>query len=319
MTLSRPHPKGRSSLVRAWAMAAAAATAVIVASAPAPAQYTNELPDAVKGMEIPDSRGRQAPLDLMMIESSGEAVRLGECFDGRRPVVLVMMYTSCPVVCPTVIQQTMAALNEMDFTAGDQYRAVFVSFDPRDTSDVLAAEREVCLLGYRRKRTKQVEEGFTFLGSTAQSARVLGEAIGFPFRYLPESREYSHATGIFLMTPDGRVSRFLGGLEYPADTVRLGLLEAGKGKIGSVFDKVTLWCYHFDPKAGSYSLQAFRVMQIGGMLTAVLLGSLVLGLVIGERRRRRRRGRQAERMAGDAAEGATDEIMSNTHLAGRTS
>src|SRR5690606_2608322 len=242
-----------------------------------------------QGMEIEDTRGRKLPLDLSMVAVNGEAARLGAFFDGERPVVLVMMYTSCPVVCPTVIQETMKALNGIDFSVGEDYRVLFVSFDPRDTPEALRLERESALLSYRRARTKAIEEGFTFLGSSAQSGRALGEALGFPFRYLPESREYSHATGIYLLTPDGRVSRFLGGLSYAPETVRMGLLEAGEGKIGTVFDKVTLWCYHFDPKEGSYTLQAFRVMQIGGTLTALLLGSLVAGLVIGERRRRRRR------------------------------
>lgn len=308
----RRHLAHHCRLAQAWSAVAVAAAAALLAAAPAGAQYLNELPEPVRGMDIEDTRGDSLPLDLSMIDSGGEAVRLRDYFDGERPVVLVMMYTSCPVVCPTVIQETMAALNEIDFTLGEQYRAVFVSFDPRDTPDVLATEREVSLMQYRRTRTKQMEAGFTFLGSSAQSARALGDALGFPFRYLPDSREYSHATGIYLLTPDGRVSRFIGGLTYPAETVRLGLLEAGEGKIGSIFDKVTLWCYHFDPKAGSYSLQAFRVMQIGGTLTALLLGSLVAGLVIGERRRRRKG-------SAGATERATDETMPNTTLAGRTS
>lgn len=312
MSRRLPQSRVRSPLAGAWAAVVVAVSVLTTYPLPARGQHLNQLPEAVQGMEIQDTRGEQVPLDLSMINSTGEAVRLGEYFDGKRPVVLVMMYTSCPVVCPTVIQETMRALNEIDFTLGQQYRAVFVSFDPRDTPEVLATEREVALLGYKQARTTQVEEGFAFLGSTVQSGEALGKALGFPFRYLPESREYSHPTGIYLLTPDGRVSRYLGGLSYPAATVRLGLLEAGEGKIGSVFDKVTLWCFHFDPKEGSYTLQAFRVMQIGATLTALLLGSLVAGLAIGERRRRRRR------LKGGAAEGS-DQTMSNTPPAGRTS
>jgi protein SCO1/2 len=202
----------------------------------------------------------------------------------------MMVYYRCPVLCPMVLEKFTKTLNELDFTAGTEFDALVVSFDPRDKAADAVRERANQLLFYKQPTTDAVRDGWNFLScnDAPENAVALADAVGFPFRFLVNTGEYSHGAAVFVLTPEGKVSRYLLGLDYPSRDVRFALLEASQGKIGNVFDRFTLWCYHYDPSAGVYSLQAMRVMQVGASLCAVLLGSLVASLLAWERRKRRR-------------------------------
>jgi protein SCO1/2 len=261
-----------------------------------PAQVLmHEVPSALKGLEVVDKRGEKVPLDLPLVDEHGKAVRLGDFFnqpsaDGKhnKPVVLMMVYFRCPMLCPLVLEKFRSALNEIDFTAGKDFNAVVVSFDPRDTPADAMLQKDLALAGYDRPIDDQVRAGWAYLTSTPENARKLGDAIGFPYRYLPESGEYSHGACVFVLTPEGKVSRYLTGLHYPVKDVRLALLDASNGRLANVFDVVAMWCYHFDPTRGQYTMAAMRVMQIGSAITVVLLGGTLALLWRTEWFRRRR-------------------------------
>lgn len=255
------------------------------------------VPAEIRGLEIANKLGEAIPLSLTFTNVDGSTVKLGEFFhqkspDGRldKPVVLMLVYYKCPILCPMVLEKFTNTLNQLDFTAGTEFDAVVVSFDPRDKPADAIAQRANQLLAYKQPTTDSIRDGWTFLtcDSLPGNARALADALGYPFRYQPRNQEYAHGAAVFILTPEGKLSRTLLGLDYPARDVRLGLLEASKGRIGTLVDRFTLWCYHFDPKTGSYTLVAMRIMQVGAAAGAVILGVFIASLFAWERRRRRR-------------------------------
>lgn len=295
------------ALLRRAAAAVAACTlgmvaAGVLAQPPRPvmeqALPPDYVPAEIRGMEITNKLGESIPLDLTFTQVDGSTVKLGEFFnrsspDGKlkKPVVLMMVYFKCPILCPMVLEKFTRTLNELDFTAGTDFDALVISFDPRDKPADAIVQRANQILSYKQPTTDTIRDGWTFLtcSDLPINARHLGDSLGFPYRYLPRSEEYSHGAAVFVLTPDGKVSRYLLGMEYPARDVRLALLEASQGCIGNLIDRFTLWCYHFDPKQGSYTLMAMRVMQVGASLGAIVLAMFIASLFAWERRKKRRR------------------------------
>lgn len=249
-----------------------------------------EPPKEWRGLEIKDKLGTKLPLNLQFTDSSGNKIVLGDVFKSKRPVVMLMVYHRCPLLCPKTMEYLVQSLEKVDFTVGQEYDVVVASFDPRDsTMDAEKAKARAVLL-YGRDTSNTIRRGFWFLTSNADTSRQLAEGLGFPYRYLPESGEYSHGTAIYFVTPEGVVSRCFPKLDYQdrINDVRLALLEASDGKIGTLLDRFTLWCYHPDDATGKYLISPMRVMQIGGAISGFAVTGLVGGLWIWERRRRRR-------------------------------
>lgn len=253
-------------------------------------------PREVRGLKIHNTLGDRIPLDLEFTNVDGSIVPLGRFFnrsssiDGvKKPVVLIMVYFRCPILCPMVLEKFTDTLNKVDFTVGSEYDAVVVSFDARDKPQDAVTHRANQLLYYRQPTTDSIRDGWTFLTcrDKPQEAQKLADALGFDFRWVEPADEFAHGSAVYILTPEGKISRILTGLNYPADDVRLALLEASEGKIGSLFDKFTLWCYHFDPTRGTYTMQAFRVMQVGAVGCAVALGVFIGSMLLWERRKRR--------------------------------
>lgn len=253
-------------------------------------------PREVRGLEIENKLGERVPLALTFTQVDGSTVRLGDFFNRtspttgqKKPVVLMMVYYRCPILCPMVLEKFTQTLNKLDFTAGTEFDALVVSFDPRDKPADAVRERANQLLSYKQPTTDSIRDGWNFLTcpDVPENARSLADAVGFPYRYLMNTGEFAHGAAVFVLTPDGKVSRYLLGLDYPARDVRLALLEASEGKIGNLIDRFTLWCYHYDPNAGEYSVAANRVMQAGASLCALVLGGVIFGLFRWEKRKRR--------------------------------
>jgi cytochrome oxidase Cu insertion factor (SCO1/SenC/PrrC family) len=228
--------------------------------------------------------------DLFTSEQ-GKIVSLKEYFNrrtadgkGGRPVVVQMMYYRCPILCPQVLQRLTSTLNEIDLTVGKDFDVLLVSFDPRDTSKDSTEHKSAQLISYNRG-SQDTANGWNFLTSSPEAARSLGESLGFPFRAL-ENGEFSHGAALYILTPEGKVSRSLIGLNYPAADVKLAILEASGGKIGTWKDAFVLWCYHFDPDAGTYTVAAMRVMRVGAIITIAFVGSLLLVMWRFEKRKR---------------------------------
>jgi protein SCO1/2 len=257
---------------------------------------TDDRPLEVRGLEIQNKLGDRIPLELTFTTPEGKTVKLAEYFNRpsaagsfNKPVVLMMVYYKCPILCPMVLDKFTDTLNQLDFTAGSEFDALVISFDGRDKPVDALTRRGGQLLYYKQPTTDAIRSGFNFLTceTRPENARTLADALGFPYRYFPERGEFSHGAAVFVLTPEGKISRYLLGLNYKSKDVRLALLEASQGRIGNLFDAFTLWCYHYDPASGSYALLAMRVMRVGGGLTALLLGALIFALFRWERRKRR--------------------------------
>lgn len=247
-----------------WAAAMAMASAALCGAARA----DEAIPDELKGVGIEERPGAAVPLDAPLTDHRGRAVTLGQFFEGGKPVVLVLAYYRCPMICGLLIHGMTEGLKALAWTAGKEYRLVVLSFDPRDSAASANEKREGYFEDYGRV---VADPGFDFLVGDEASIRRVADAVGFRFRWDEATQQYAHATGAFVLTPEGRLSRTLYGISFPPNDLRLALLEASQGKLGSAWDRVLLFCFHYDPEARGYVLAARRVMTAGGALTVLAL------------------------------------------------
>jgi protein SCO1/2 len=248
-------------------------------------QPTNENPVAAPGspltkVKIEQRLNEQLPLDAVFKDEAGATVRFGEYF-GKRPVLLVFAYFECPMLCTLVLNGVVRVLNGVTLTPGKDFEVVVVSFDPTETPALAAKKKAVYLAEYAHPGT---ESGWHFLTGEEPEIKRLTDAAGFAYAYDPESKEYAHASAIYVATPQGKLARYFFGIEFPARDVKLALVEASSGKIGSLVDQLLLFCFHFDPTAGKYSLMILRLVRIAGVLTILAMG---IGIILMKRRERK--------------------------------
>jgi protein SCO1 len=236
---------------------------------PARAERTEPLPKELEGVGVTEHLGDQIPLDLAFVDSDGKPVALKQYFDGRRPVVLTLNYSNCPMLCSLQLNGLFDALKRMPWDIGDKFQMITVSFDPLETPERAQMTKQKYLEIYRRAGAA---EGWHFLTGREENIKKLTDAVGFRYRYSEAKHQYFHAAVTFILTPDGHVSRYLYGVQYDPQTVRLSLLEAADGKIGSTTDQILLFCFHYDAESGRYGPAAFRLMQVGGGFTVLLVG-----------------------------------------------
>jgi len=223
---------------------------------------------------------QQLPLTLSFRDETGKMVQLGDYF-GEKPVILSFAYYDCPMLCTLVINGLIRTLRTLSFSAGTEFNIVTVSFNPKDTPPMAAIKRQTSLQSYSRKGA---ENGWHFLTGDEKTIQQLTQAVGFRYAYDENTQQYQHPSGIMILTPDGKLSRYFYGIEYAPRDVRLGLIEASAGKIGSPVDQVLLLCFHYDPTTGKYGLIITRALQLGGLATMLALGVFML---ISSRRDRR--------------------------------
>lgn len=243
-------------------------------------------PEGLREVGFDQKLEEQVPLDIRLRDENGREVRLGEYF-GDKPVVLSLAYYSCPMLCGLHLQGLASSLKPLQLSAGEDFTVLTVSFDPRDTAELATKKKTETLERYERTGA---ERGWHFLTGDAEQVAALTSAVGFRYQYDAGRGEYAHPAGIVLLTPEGRVSRYLFGVEYKPRDVRLGLVESAAGKIGTLVDQVLLFCFHYDPAMGRYSAIALNSVRAGGVLT-------ILGLVafVGVSLRREAARRRAER------------------------
>jgi protein SCO1/2 len=267
----------RPRRVRARGAGLSATLAVVLLATglanPAPGQLTKEKPAAIEGVGVEQNLGAQIPLDLEFTESTGEKVTLADVFDGERPLILTMNYSDCPKLCSVQLNALVDAMRKMPWDLGQQYQVLTVSIDPLETPERAQLTRQKYLKDYGRAGTAA---GWRFLVSRDESRILkLADTVGFRYKFLPERREYSHVAVLMVCSPDGRVMRYLGGVNYDPNTLRLSLIEASEGKVGSTMDQILLYCFHYDPREGRYAPAAFRIMQLAGLLTVVVFGGVL--------------------------------------------
>lgn len=237
----------------------------------------------IREIGIDQKLGDQLPLDLPFRDERGNDVRLGKYF-GDKPVVLALVYYRCPMLCTQVLNGLLKTSQAVKFTMGEDYEVVAISFDPRDTAAIAAEKKASYVRAYRRAGA---ERGWHFLTGDPPSIQRLTQAVGFRYRYDARTDQYAHASGIMLATPDGRLSRYYYGIEYPPNDLRLGLVESSQRKIGSPVDQILLLCYHYDPLTGQYGLAISGALRVAGAATVIALGGFLAAMFRQERRRQR--------------------------------
>ncbi len=272
----------RGALLAALAMMLFAAFARGQSMEPPPGNIVraDQTPDILKQIGIDQRLDAPLPLDIPLRDEVGRAVRLGDYF-GRRPVVFALVYYNCPMLCTQVLNGLVAALNVMSLDAGSDFEVVAVSFDVRETPAMAAAKKEAYLSRYKRPAASA---GWHFLTGDAPAIERLTKAAGFRFRYDAARDQFAHASAIMVATPDGRLARYFYGIEYAPRDLRLGLVEASAGRIGTPVDQVLLYCFHYDPSNGKYGAVVVNMVRLGGLVT---MGALGVGLWLLSRRRAR--------------------------------
>jgi len=238
------------------------------------------MPTLLQDIGLDQKLNEQLPLGLAFTDEQGRDVTLGTYF-GSRPVILVLAYYECPMLCTQVLNGLVSALGTLNFTVGREFDVVTVSFDPGETPELARGKKAAYVERYKRPGS---ESGWHFLTGTQHSITQLTRAVGFRYAYNAEVDQYAHASGIMVVTPEGRLSHYFYGIEYGPRDLRLALIDAADRKIGSPVDQLLLACFHYDPKSGKYSLAIMRFVQGAGLLTVAAIGLTVLVL----RRRERR-------------------------------
>jgi protein SCO1/2 len=237
----------------------------------------------------------QMPLDLAFRDETGRTVQLREYF-GQKPVVLAFVYYGCPMLCNLVQQGVVGTLRMLSFTPGVDYEVVFISFDSRETPQMAAEKKKTALYHFRRPGT---DAGWHFLTGSPESIDAATRAANFRFSFSSKTNLFAHASGVMLLTPQGRISRYFYGVEYPGRDMRLGLVDASAGKIGTPIDHVLLFCYQYDPTAATYSAAILRIIRLAGILTVLCI---VVGILLFRRRDARAASRNSHQPLGTYSE-----------------
>ena len=251
---------------------AAATAAFAQPGQPAPMQPTYSmqasnlkpaLPGALEGIGIDQKLDQQVSLGLEFKDEFGRTTPLSTYFQGNKPVLLALVYYRCPMLCTQILNGVISSLKAVSLEPGKDFEVVSVSFDPKDTPELAASKKQMYM---RRFARTDSANGFHFLTGDDANIKALTDQVGFHYRYDPATEQFAHASGIMILTPQGKLSRYFYGVEYAPIDVRLGLVEASHNKIGSVTDEALLFCYHYDPTTGKYGAVAVDFLRIAGVL-----------------------------------------------------
>lgn len=246
----------------------------------APGLPASTVPAPLREIGFDQKLDTQLPMETRFKDEQGREVRIGDYF-GQKPVVLAFVYYDCPMLCTQIISSLTSTLRTMSLAAGQDFEIAMVSFDPRETPAMAAQKKAEYLARYGREGA---EAGWHFLTGDETSIRLLTQAAGFRFTWDEATKQFAHPAGIIVVTPDGRPARYLFGIEYGPRDLRLALVEASEGKVGSPVDAFLLYCYHYDPMTGRYGLLVMRLLRIAGAATVLALGGFIVVMVRRERR-----------------------------------
>ncbi len=248
-------------------------------------QAATNLPTILQNVTFRPELNAQMPLETAFTDESGNSVQLAQYFHQQKPVLVAFVYYGCPMLCTQLEQGVVGSLRMLSFNPGRDYDVIFVSFDDRDTAQMAAAKKKTSLDHFRRPETAA---GWHFLTGSKESIASITNAANFHFNYDTKNNLFAHASGIMLLTPDGRISRYFYGVEFPGRDLRLGLVDASQGKIGTPVDKMLLFCFQYDPSTARYSATILSIMRL--MAVGTVAGLLLMILIF---RRRDKRAAQA--------------------------
>ena len=232
-------------------------------------------PPGLKNVGIQQNLNQEIPANLAFTDDLGRSLHLGDYF-GKRPLILNLVYYNCPMLCGEVLSGLEHSLSMMQFDVGKEFDVITVSFDPSETPEMAAKKKFEFLRRYKRAGA---EQGWHFLVGKPDAIDALTKAAGFQYQYDAKTKQFAHATAILILTPEGRIAQYYYGVEYPPKDLRLGLVEAGKGKIGNIVDQLLLYCYHYDPEQGKYSATILRVLRLAGVATMLCIGTLIFVMI----------------------------------------
>jgi protein SCO1 len=271
-------PSGLSVLL-SWIKSLSLTLTLIVARPGVAMPHDNTRPTALRDVAFEQKLNQQVPLDLEFRDESGKNVQLADYFNGK-PVILTFVYFKCQDLCPLLLDGVVRSLRALSFSAGNEFNLLTVSFDPHDTAALAAAKKNDFIRQYSRTGAAA---GWHFLTGDEISIQKLADSVGFHYTYEESTGEFAHATGIVLLTTDGKTSRYFYGIDFSPRDLRLGLIEAAAKKIGSPIDQLLLFCYHYDPVTGKYGLLITNVVRLAGLATALLLGGFIFFMLRRER------------------------------------
>ena len=245
-----------------------------------PGMASSAVPTALRDIGFDQHLDQPIPLDVPFRDESGRTVRIGDYF-GHRPVVLLFAYYDCPMLCTQVINGLSTALNVLSLAPGKDFEIVTVSFNPRDTPDTAQAKKSVYIEHYKQAGAAAA---WHFLSGDQRSIDRLTKVAGFRYAWDAETEQYAHPTGVIVLTPDGRLARYLFGIEYSPRNLRYAIVEASAGKVGNPVDQLLLYCYHYDPMTGRYGLVVMRTIRVAAAGTLFALGGFILVMVRKDKR-----------------------------------
>ena len=235
----------------------------------------NVRPPGLKNVGIQQNLEQPIPPDLTFKDDLGRSVRLGDYF-GKKPMILNLVYYNCPMLCGEVLSGLENSLRRMKFDVGKEFDVITVSFDPHETPEMAAKKKAEFLHRYKRAGA---EQGWHFLVGQQEAIDALTKAAGFQYQYDEKTKQFAHVAAILILTPEGKIAQYYYGIEYPPKDLRLGLVEAGAGRIGNVVDQLLLYCYHYDPEQGKYSATILRVLRVAGVATMLFLGTFIFVMI----------------------------------------
>ena len=228
----------------------------------------NTRPPRLENVGIDQHLDAQVPPDLIFRDDAGKTVKLGDYF-GRKPLILNLVYYNCTMLCGEALAGLSSAMRLVKFDVGNEFDVITVSFDPRETPEMAAAKKKDYVGRYGRANAAA---GWHFLTGQADSINALTKVVGFQYQYDEKSNQYAHATAIMVLTPQGRISRYFYGVDFPPKDLRMGLVEASQGKIGNAVDAVLLYCYHYDPETGKYGAMVANILRLAAAVTILIMG-----------------------------------------------
>jgi protein SCO1/2 len=244
------------------------------------------LPKRLQQVDVTEHLGAALPLDTAFTDSAGKAVKLRDYFDGVHPVIVTFNYANCPMLCSLQLSRFVEGLKQLRRSVGDDFKVVTLSIDPAETTERAAESRARYLRDYGRPGA---DAAWQFLHGVEGATRRVADAAGFGYAYNEERHEWLHAAALIIANPDGRVGRYLYGIQYHPETLNLSIVEASEGKIGSTLDRLMLFCFHFDETEGRYAPVAFNIMRLGAGASALALGAFLSFYWFSEFRKRKLR------------------------------
>jgi protein SCO1/2 len=262
-------------LVLASAFAVAQPPSAFMRDASNPTAQAN--PDDLKNVGIDQRLDQQVPLELLFKDETGKTVKLGDYFQSGRPVILNLVYYTCPMLCGEELAGLSSALGVLRFMPGNEYEVVTVSINPDETPEVAGQKKKIFVDRMNERLEKKSDgSGWHFLTGQQAEIQQLADAVGFHYKRDARTGQFIHSAAIMIVTPQGKLAQYYYGVEYSPKDLRLGLIEASRNKIGNLVDQIQLYCFHYDPTSGRYGATITSILRLGGAATVLLLGGLLI-------------------------------------------